>query len=602
MKLITLAFLFSAAFAKAPPPPPANICKVLNAAVLHGTPAAKLNQFLAAHWKYLMIEYPTWATDVGFPGQDDRWPDYSIQTLEREKKEVVCSLKALNKIPFNKLSVEDRVTFDLRQKSLEREIEGQKFGGEFLVLDQLGGLHQDVADLMTSMSRASAQDYENRLKRLDKVPVVEEQIEILMREGLKRKITAVKMFLSRVPGQFDRLLTPKVEDSPIYAPFADMGPNIRAADRDSLQKRAKDVILAKVYPALQKLKSFIITDYIPGARESINYSDMPNGKEWYAYLVKYYTTTDQTPEQLHQLGLSEVARITAEMEKVKDEVKFHGDLKEFNNFLLKDKRFFYTDKNDLLTGFRDVAKRIDPELPHLFKTLPRLTYGVHEMPAYKAKEAPAAFYEPGSLEAGRAGFFVANTTDLPGRPKWGMEALTLHEAVPGHHLQIALAQEMKEMPEFRKHLFYTAYVEGWGLYAESLGSELGLYKDLYTKYGQLSYEIWRAIRLVTDTGIHAKGWTRQQALDYFAANMPKAPQEIANEVDRYITWPGQALAYKVGQLKFRELRERAKAELGENFDVREFHDQLLKHGALPLELVEKNVNQWIAVQKKKKAA
>jgi uncharacterized protein (DUF885 family) len=328
--------------------------------------------------------------------------------------------------------------------------------------------------------------------------------------------------------------------------------------------------------------------------------DLPNGAAWYAFRVKEETTTNLTPDQLHELGLKEVARISGEMSKLREELKFKGDSKAFNKFLLTDKRFFYTDSTQLLMGFRDIAKRIDPELPHLFKTLPRLTYGVREMPPYKSAAAPAAYYEGGSLEAGRPGYFEANTSDLPGRPKWGMEALTLHETVPGHHLQISIAQELKGLPEFRKQGSYTAYVEGWGLYAEGLGNELGLYKDAYSKYGQLSYEMWRAIRLVVDTGMHAKGWTRQQALDYFADTMPKSATETANEVDRYITWPGQALAYKVGQLKFKELRERAQIALGDKFDVREFHDELLRHGSLPMDVLESAVNEWIDTQKHSK--
>ena len=273
-------------------------------------------------------------------------------------------------------------------------------------------------------------------------------------------------------------------------------------------------------------------------------------------------------------------------------------MKDFNNFLLKDQQFYYQDKNQLLVGYRDIAKRIDPELPKLFKTLPRLTYGVKEMAAYKAADAPAAYYLGGSLEAGRAGYFEANTSDLAGRPKWGMEALTLHEAVPGHHLQIAIAQELKGLPDFRRQGFYTAFTEGWGLYAEGLGDQLGLYKSPYSQYGQLTFEMWRAVRLVVDTGMHAKGWSRQQAIDYFNSVLPKAHAEIENEVDRYIADPGQALAYKVGQLKFIAMREKAKEALGEKFDVREFHDELLRHGALPLDVLEKSVGDWIELQRK----
>ncbi len=559
-----------------------------------------LSVYLAAQWKYLMTEFPEWATYVGYPGQNDRWTDRSLETIQRHSNEMKCELAALVKIPRGGLKGEERINFDLAKRNLEMGIEGDKFDGQYLVLDHLSGLHMDVADTLTAMPTANKKDYENMISRLNGVPKREEQEETLLREGLKRKVTAVKMFLLRVPAQFDRVLTAKIEDSPIYKPFADIGTNISPEDKAELQSRAKEAIETKVYPALKKLKGFLVTQYIPGARESISYADMPNGKAWYAYNVKSRTTTDMTPDELHDLGLKEVARIHKAMEKVKEEAKFRGDLKAFNEFLLKDKQFFYDNKEDLLKGYRAIAKRIDPELTKQFKTLPRLTYGVREMPEYKAKESPGAYYEGGSLEAGRPGYFTANTSDLKGRPKWAMEALTMHEAVPGHHFQISTAQEIKGLPEFRRFGGYTAYIEGWGLYAESLGEDMGMYKTAYDKYGQLSYEIWRAIRLVVDTGIHSKGWSRQKAIDYFADNMPKAKQESEVEVDRYITWPGQALAYKVGQLKFSALKAHARAELGDKFDVREFHDQLLNHGPLPMDVLENSVNEWIETVKKGK--
>jgi len=315
--------------------------------------------------------------------------------------------------------------------------------------------------------------------------------------------------------------------------------------------------------------------------------------------VRNSTTTKMTPEELHQLGLKEVDRITAEMEKIRQKVAFKGDLKAFNKFLLKDKQFYFTRKEDLLAGYRNIGKQVDAELPKLFKTLPRLPYGVREIPEYQAKAAPAARYMGGTLETGRAGYFEANTTDLPSRPKWDMETLTFHEAVPGHHFQIAIAQEMKDVPEFRKHGHFTAFTEGWALYAEGLGDELGFYKDPYSKYGNLSAEMMRAVRLVLDTGMHAKGWSKQQAWDYYRSKMPISDHDSEIEIDRYITWPGQALAYKVGQLKFRELRQLGKTALGERFDVREFHDEVLRHGALPMDVLEKTVRDWITVRKNK---
>jgi uncharacterized protein (DUF885 family) len=306
-----------------------------------------------------------------------------------------------------------------------------------------------------------------------------------------------------------------------------------------------------------------------------------------------------TPEQIHELGLAEVKRIRAEMDAIIKRVGFKGSFEKFCAFLRKDRQFYYTDADSLLRGYRDIAKRVDPELARLFGKLPRLPYGVKAIPAFAEKSQTTAYYQPGSVQAGRPGWYYANTYALDTRPKWEMEALTLHESVPGHHLQISLAQEMPDAPEFRKHLSYTAFVEGWGLYSESLGTEMGFYQDPYMKFGQLTYEIWRAARLVVDTGMHSMGWTRQQAIDYFIANSSKSQHDITVEIDRYIVWPGQALAYKIGELKLKELRAYATKELGPKFDVRQFHDRVLENGAVPLDVVETHVKDWVAAERAK---
>jgi uncharacterized protein (DUF885 family) len=325
--------------------------------------------------------------------------------------------------------------------------------------------------------------------------------------------------------------------------------------------------------------------------------DLPDGEEWYAHRVKQMTTTDLTPQQIHDIGLSEVARIRLEMEKVKEQAGFEGDLAAFFDFLRSDPQFFFDDPEDLLSAYRNIAKRADAELPKLFGTLPRLPYGVTPVPQYAQESQTTAYYQPGSLEAGRAGQFFANTYDLASRPKWEMEALTLHEAVPGHHLQIATAMELEELAWFRRFGGYTAYTEGWGLYSESLGEEMGFYQDPYSKFGQLTYEMWRAIRLVVDTGMHSLGWSRDDAIAFFEENAGKAEHDIVVEVDRYIVWPGQALAYKIGELKLKELKAMAKQELGDDFDIRAFHDKILGNGALPLRVLETHVGEWVDAQK-----
>jgi uncharacterized protein (DUF885 family) len=416
----------------------------------------------------------------------------------------------------------------------------------------------------------------------------------LLDRGLAEGITPPKVTLRDVPAQVESLLVDDPMTSPMLKAFQSFPDAVPGPERERLKREAAAAFTGQVVPAYRKLHGYLVNTYLPAARESIATGDLPNGKAWYAYLAHSYTTTDLTPEQIHQIGLAEVARIRTQMDAQMAATGFKGSFAEFCNFLRTDPRFFYDKPEDLLTGYRDIAKRIDPELVKLFGKLPRLPYGVIPVPAYSEKSQTTAYYEEGSLAAGRPGEFNANTYDLKSRPKWEMEALTSHEAVPGHHLQLALAQELEGVPEWRRYDDYTAFVEGWGLYSESLGGEIGLYKDPYSRFGQLTYEIWRAIRLVVDTGIHTMGWTRQQAIDYFKANSAKAEHDIEVEIDRYIVSPGQALAYKLGELKIKEMRAYAQKELGDRFDIRAFHDHVLGNGAVPLDLLERNIKAWVA--------
>ncbi len=573
---------------------PQSTCSVMaKAAAAKGSAAQKLKSFLAADWDYVMHEFPDFATYVGYPGVNDKLTDQSVAAVQRRNTEVQCRLKALSTISRSALKGEDRVTYDLAERELKMSIESEKFGDDYIPVNHMSGFQIDTPDLFTAMPTATIADYENILARLDALPVLIKQNEELMREGLKRKLTPVKAFMEKVNGQLDSLTAPKPEDSPLFQPFKEFRPGVTAEEQKRLSEKAKTILREKVYPALAAFKTFFNKEYVPNAREFIAFTEMPNGKEWYAFKVKQFTTTNKNPDDLHQLGLSEVERLTAEMNKIRERVKFDGDLKTFNRFLLKDKRFYYTKADDLLAGYRDITKKADAELPKLFRTLPRLTYGVRPIAAFAAPSSSGAQYFGGSLQAGRAGWFEANTYDLRSRPKWDMETLALHEAVPGHHFQIAIAQEIEGVPEFRKHGQFTAFIEGWALYAESLGDEMGFFKDPYSKYGNFSGEMMRSIRLVVDTGMHAKGWSKQQALDYYRSKMPITDADSEVEINRYITWPGQALAYKVGQLRFRELREKAKRVLGDKFDVRDFHDEVLRHGALPMEVLDRVVDEWI---------
>jgi uncharacterized protein (DUF885 family) len=388
-----------------------------------------------------------------------------------------------------------------------------------------------------------------------------------------------------------------VFEAPLLLPFREMPATIEEPQQERLRSRASAAYEEGIVPALRRLHRFLVQEYVPGAREPIAATTLPEGEAWYAYDVRRSTTTSLSPREIHDIGLQEVERIRREMERVKEQAGFEGDLAAFNEFLRTDPRFFHQTAAELLEGYRDIAKRADPELIHLFGTLPRTPYGVKAVPSFAEKSQTTAYYQPGSPEAGRPGWFFANTYALDTRPIWEMEALTLHEAVPGHHLQISIAQELEGVPEFRRHGGYTAFVEGWGLYSEGLGEEMGFYRDPYSKYGQLTYEMWRAIRLVVDTGMHTLGWSRQQAIDFFVSNSSKTPHDIEVEIDRYIVWPGQALAYKIGELKIKELRARAERELEDEFDVRAFHDAVLGQGALPLDVLEARIGEWIAQRK-----
>jgi uncharacterized protein (DUF885 family) len=553
----------------------------------------RLQSLLDLHWRYTMAEYPEFATYVGHPGHDHRWADVSLEAVERRRRELDAPARVLATLDPAALGPADRLNLELFKRGTFEAIEGRRFRAELMPINQMGGVQQDVARMLVMMQPRDLAGLENVVARLEGVGTLVEQTIALMEEGLRAGLTPPQVTLRDVPQQVKNQIVEDPAQSPMLAAFARMPETVEPGPAARLRERAAAAYSARVVPAFQRLHGYLAETYIPRARETIALSDLPDGEAWYAWSVRQSTTTDLTPREIHEIGVAEVARIHGEMDKALAATGFAGMLPEFMQFLRSDPQFFFERPEQLLAAYRDIAKRADPELVRLFKTLPRLPYGVVPVPAYAEKSQTTAYYEPGSPEAGRPGRFYANTYDLRSRPKWEMEALTLHEAVPGHHLQIALAQELPELPPFRKHGFYTAYVEGWGLYAESLGSEMGFYADPYARFGQLTYEMWRAIRLVVDTGLHAFGWSRQQAIDYFVEHAGKAEHDIVVEVDRYIVWPAQALAYKVGELKIKDLRRFAAAALGERFDLRAFHDLVLGQGALPLDVLETRVRNWV---------
>ncbi len=570
--------------------------------------AQKVRAFLDQDWKLWMEQYPEMATAVGYPGQNARWTDDSPAGIDARKRHLNDSLATLKKISRDTLPASEQLNYDLYRELLETAEEGLTYGDDpmpfrsvvprnlWMPISQMEGIQQSAAETLENTPHRTPAEYDVILARLLALPAAVDQQIALLQKGLAAGYTPPKIALRDLPKQIEDLIAGKPAKSPLLQPFTEFPADFPPSERARLTEKVQKIYWSAVLPAFQRLHDYIAKTYLPACRENIAATSLPNGAAAYAFHVRWQTTTNLTPKQIHEIGLSEVKRIRAEMDKVIAAAEFKGSFHEFTEYLRTEPRFYYEKPDDLVNGYRIIAKKIDPELAHLFGKLPRLTYGVCPIPDFKAPSQTTAYYQPGAPSAGRPGCYFVNTYNLAARPKWEMEALSLHEAVPGHHLQLSLAQEMEGQPEFRRHVGYSAYVEGWALYSERLGEELGMYKDPYSKFGQLSYEMWRAIRLVVDTGMHSMGWTREQAIQFFKENTGKADQDITVEVDRYIVWPGQALAYKLGQLKIRELRMEAEKRLGSKFDERTFHDVVLEIGAVPLNILEAHIKQWVDQQ------
>jgi uncharacterized protein (DUF885 family) len=551
-----------------------------------------LHDLFATEWDYDMQQRPEEASTQGDRRWNDRWTDESLAAHAQRHQHYQEVLAALAKIDRSTLSPADQINYDLFQKRYADRVEGYKFHWFLLPLNQREGI-QTSDDLADALRFETLKDYQDWLARMRAFPALMDQTIALMRQGIQERMVHPKVIMQRIPAQIDKQLVSDPKQSPFYKPFEHFSRNISAADQQRLESEARQAVEQHIIPAFKKFKQFFVSEYLPACYDQVGAWQLPHGDQLYAYFVRLYTTTNLTPEEIHQTGLKEVARINAEMDQVMQQTGFKGTRQEFFNFLRTDPQFFYKSPKDLFEAYEAMAKTIDPNLVKVFRTLPRQPYGVEAIPDAVAPDTTAAYYRAGAQDGSRAGTYFVNLYRPDARPKWEMLALTLHESVPGHHLQIARAQEMGDMPMFRRHAGYTAFMEGWALYGESLGDDMGLYTDPYAKFGQLTYEMWRAVRLVVDTGIHAKHWTREQAIKYFMDNAPKQELDVTNEIDRYIAWPGQSLAYKIGQLKIKELRERARKELGEKFDLKEFHDVVLGSGSLPLDVLERNVNDWI---------
>ncbi|HVI57713.1 MAG TPA: DUF885 domain-containing protein [Luteimonas sp.] len=556
----------------------------------------KLDAFFAAEWERGLRESPENATYNGDNRFNDRWSDRSLAAIHRREAEDRAALEQLHGIDRDALAAADRLNYDTFEWELQHAIAAQRFRGYLQPISHQGGV-QTADGIAEIMPFATARDYRDWLARMAAIPEQVDQAIALMEEGVKAGNVPPKVLMQRVPAQIAAQVVDDPAKSPFYRPFTKFPDAIAEADRKTLVEDARRTIRDKVVPAYRTLQAYFNDDYLPHARDGIAVTDLPDGADYYAYLAGYYTTTDLTPAQIHDIGLKEVARIRAEMEKVKAGTGFEGTLAEFFAWLRTDPKFFEKTPEALLERYRSVAKRIDPELVKVFHTIPRLPYGVRPIPDNIAPDTTTAYYQPGAPDGSRPGYYYVNLYKPETRPTWEMIPLTLHEAVPGHHFQFARALELPDAPMFRRTAYFVAYGEGWGLYAERLGYDMGLYDDPYDRMGQLAYDMWRAVRLVVDTGMHSQGWSRERAIQYFMDNSPKTRQDVVNEIDRYIGTPGQALAYKIGQLKISGLREKASRELGPKFDLRAYNDAVLETGSVPLDVLEKHIDAWIAGQK-----
>ena len=562
-----------------------------------GTAAERLHRIFDLAWTQRLEDVPEYATFFGVPGYGDRWSDLSPAAVAERRQRADAPLDALRTIDRDELDEADRLSYDVFEHQARSDADAGRFpNDQLLVVGPLGHPASAAAQTLAAMPMSTRADMDDVLARLRGLPAQLEQVTALLDEAVALGVTPPAVTLRDVPSSLQAHLT-KCDDprsSPLLAGLRDRV-GAPALEDDEVLAEAAAIVGVQIDPALRRFLAQVTDTYLPAARDSVGLSDLPDGREWYAERVRTYTTTDLSPQEIHELGLAEVARVGALMDEVMAGTGFTGDRQAFAELLRTDERFRFATEEELLRFYRDIAKRVDQHVARLFRTMPRLPFAVVPVPAEAASSAPMAFYLPGSLEQGRSGQFFANTSHLESRLSWNMESVCIHEAVPGHHFQIALAQELGDLPLFRANGLFTAYIEGWGLYCESLGKELGLYTDPYQHFGALDAEMLRSIRLVLDTGLHALGWGRQQAIDYFLEHSVTPEQEIIVEVDRYITLPGQALAYKVGERRLARLREEAGEAAGEAFDVRDFHDEVLRHGALPLDLLSSLVHERFGI-------
>ena len=562
------------------------------------TPVDQLHQLLHDEWERRLQFDPLFATSTGETRYNDRLPRVREEDYAAYYADLSTFRARLEGIEREILPQQEQLNYDIWRRLIDNDLRELEFGGYRLPLSKVWGFHLALPDCYLNMPFDSVEDYERYIGRLSDFPrYIQDQIE-LMRGALQRGFIPPRVILEGVDEAIRAQMVADPTQSVNYQPFLSFPAGFSETQRIRLGQEGQAAIQKAVIPGYQAALDFLLDEYLPAARATIAASELPNGWEFYTHRIQFFTSLNLTPQEVHQTGLDEVKRIRAEMEVVQQKVGFAGNFRQFIEFLRSDTRFYVQTPEQLLEKTALVLKRMDGELPRLFKTLPRLPYGIRAIPDFSAPGNTAAYYFPGPGDGSRAGVYYVNTYDLPSRPTYEIEALSLHEAVPGHHLQIALQQELENLPLFRRHNGFTSFVEGWALYAERLGLEVGFYQDAYSDFGRLSYEMWRACRLVVDTGMHALGWSREQAIETMLDNTSSTLLNITNEVDRYIAWPGQALAYKIGELKIRQLRARAETAMGAQFDLRSFHDVLLRQGAVPLDVLEGMVNEYIGAARR----
>ena len=551
----------------------------------------RFEKYLSNQWEQNLKDRPIFASLLGNKSFNQDISSNSIQEFVKNKAKLQKDLINLNRFNYQKLNSDNKLNYKLKRITLNNSIEAAEYPSYYMSLNQRGGV-QSYYETGDRLVYESKQDYEDWLIRLSKYADNIANTKTNVEEGLEKGYTQPQLVTRQVILQIDNILNSEIEDNPYLKIFLTADNSFfNEGEKEDLINRATLLIKSQIIPAYVDLNNFLKNTYLPNSRSSIGLNGVPGGDKWYEYAARYHTTTDLTPDEIHDIGLKEVLRIRKEMEQIITDLEWDGDFKSFLNYLRTSPRFYYDNPEDLLNAYLIMAKSIDPLLPKIFKVFPRAPYGVIPIPAESAPYTTTAYYN--SPAKGRPGYFYANLYKPESRPKYEIPVLTVHEAVPGHHFQISIAQELENVPTFRKYQSFTAFVEGWGLYSEELGEFMNLYDDPYDKFGQLTYDMWRAIRLVVDTGMHYKNWSRQEAIDLFVENTAKSKLDIENEVDRYIAWPGQALAYKIGQLKMLELRNKAEKELGDKYDIKDFHHELLKRGSLPLDILEDYINDWI---------